>query len=383
MELIYYAITFILIIAAAFLMWFFIYGRRELKGEQKKEYPLSFLLCLFSTLIMAFDFRQSLYVLEKYGESGFLHLLFYPVSVLAVIMLLAPVCIILSGREAVIPGIINLLYSFLFMLLFNLLCFCIIHEHSAVSSGLSFLVTGLLCFITVINTPQLSRDRYRAELKKIDSELSDARNTYYEAVKKSSYEIRRSRHDMKNHMIALRELAQQSRREELLAYIDTITEQIEAAAPPFRSGNDIADFIIADKYAKAEKRGLKLVLSGDLAGLDIDAADLVTILSNLLDNAIEALSRLYGRNLSEEDKSIILEFKKNANFILITEKNKSMTKVDPSRIVSVKNSPDHGFGIMNIRRAVKKNGGEYNINCSEEDGLYLVETEIMLPLIKG
>ena len=383
MDFLYYAITLILVCAAAFLMWFFIFERRELTAEQRKEYPISLLLSLFSTLILAFDFRQFLSVLEKYGESDFLHLFFYPVSALAAVILLIPLCIIYSGRETVIPGIMNLFLSFLFMLLINLLCFCVIRDHSDLSSGLSFLVAGLICYLTVINTRVLSRDRYRAELNKIDSELSDARNTYYEAVKKSSYEIRRSRHDMKNHMIALRELAQQSRREELLAYIDTITEQIEAAAPPFRSGNDIADFILADKYAKAEKRGIKLTLSGNLAGLDIEAADLVSILSNLLDNAIEAVSRLYGRDLSDDDKNITLEFKKNANFILITEENKSITKLDPSRIVSLKNSPDHGFGIMNIRRAVKKNGGEYNINCREEDGLYLVETEIMLPLIKG
>ena len=225
-----------------------------------------------------------------------------------------------------------------------------------------------------------SRDRYRAELQNIDDRVSEARNAHYEAIKKSSMETRRLRHDMKNHLIALKELASQSRSEELLAYIDSIAEQIEAAAPPYRSGNDIADVIIADKYAKAEKRGLKLCISGDLAGLDIESADLVTILSNLLDNAIEALSRAYGRDLSDEDKKIILEFKKNANFILITEKNKSVSRLTPGNIVSSKNSPDHGFGILNIKRAVKKYGGEFNINCSEEGDIYLVETEILMPL---
>ncbi|MCR5251787.1 MAG: GHKL domain-containing protein [Lachnospiraceae bacterium] len=382
MEFLYYVLTLILLLAAAFLMWFFIYGRRELRGGQRKEYPASLLLSLLSALVMVYDLRMALSVLEQYGDRAFLNLLFYPVSALALVMLLFPACFVFSRREAIVPGIANLVSAFLFMLLLNLLCFGFLKDHSDVSAGLGFLVTALLCYVTVINTPQLSRDRYKAELQKIDSELSEARNTYYEAVKKSSQEIRRSRHDMKNHLIALRELAQQSRREELLAYIDTIAEQIEAAAPPFRSGNDIADFIIADKYAKAEKRGLKLVLSGNLAGLSIEAADLVTILSNLLDNAIEAVSRLYGRDLSDEDKKIVLDFKKNANFILMTQTNKSPAKLDPLRIVSAKDSPDHGFGIMNIRRTVKKYGGEYNINCREEDGLYLVETEIMLPLIK-
>jgi sensor histidine kinase YesM len=65
---------------------------------------------------------------------------------------------------------------------------------------------------------------------------------------------------------------------------------------------------------------------------------------------------------------------------MILERNKSITRLTPGRIISSKNSPDHGFGITNIKRAVKKYSGEYHINCTEEGDLYLVEMEIMLPL---
>lgn len=386
MQILYYVLALILIFAAAFFMWFFIFGRRAGRGEgggiplRQSEYIVPAILSLLISIIIGFDIHQSLTVLEAYGDQEFLHLLFFPASALAVFFLMIPVSVTCTKKEALIPGTSAIFMTFLFMLILNLLCLSVIHDHKTVSASLCYLVTGLFCCLVVFNTPRLSMDRYKAELQKIDDMVSEARNAHYEAVKKSSVETRRLRHDMKNHMIALKELAAQSRTDELLAYIDSITEQIEAAAPPYRSGNDIADVIIADKYAKAEKRGLKLVISGDLAGLDIESADLVTILSNLLDNAIEAVSRLYGRDLPEEDKTISLEFKKNANFILIVEKNRSQTQVVPGKIISAKNSPDHGFGILNMRRAVKKYGGEYNMNCEESGDLYTVEVEIMLPL---
>ncbi len=386
MQILYYVSAIILIFAAAFLMWFFIFGRRAGRGDgsaapiKRSEYIISAVLSVFISCIISFDFHQALATLEKYGEQEFLHLFFFPASVLVLCFLMIPYSIVSVKRETLIPGTTVIFMAFLFILMLNLLCLCLIHDHQTVSASLCFLVTGLLCCMVVYNTPRLSMDRYKAELQKIDDMVSEARNAHYEAVKKSSVETRRLRHDMKNHLIALKELAAQSRTDELLAYIDSINEQIEAAAPPYRSGNDIADVIIADKYAKAEKRGLKLVISGDLAGLDIESADLVTILSNLLDNAIEAVSRLYGKDLPDEDKLISLEFKKNANFILIVEKNRSRTKVVLGNIVSAKNSPDHGFGIMNIRRAVKKYGGEYNLNCTEDGDLYNVEVEILLPL---
>ena len=384
--LFYYITTIILTLTAAFLMWFFIFGRRSVTKEdrampgQKGAYFVSAILCVLIALLLTYDVHQFLTALERYGNRDFLHLLFYPVSALAVVFAMIPGSVVSVKKETQIPGVSMILFSGLFMLLLNLLCICVIHDHETMSASLCYLICALLCCLCVYYTPQLSRDRYRAELETIDRMVSEARNAHYEAVKKSSYEIRRSRHDMKNHMIALRELAQQERTEELIKYIDSITEQIDAAAPPYRSGNDIADVIIADKHAKAEKRGIGLHILGDLAGLDIESADLVTILSNLLDNAIEAVSRLYGKDLSEEDKTIRLEFRKNANFLLILETNKSIEKVVPGKIVSSKNSPDHGFGIGNIRRAVKKYGGEYNIGCSEEGDLYLVQIEIVLPL---
>ncbi len=386
MTVLCYALTLILIPAAAFLMWFFILGRRGASRQSlsiaavKADYIISAGLCILMSLIMTFDIRRALVFLESYGEKEILNIVFFPVSALTVCFIMIPGSVINAKKENLIPGVTAVFLSCLYMVLINLLCLCVTGDHSDLYGALSFLVTATICSIIIYTAPMRSRDRYRAELQNIDDMVSEARNAHYEAIKKSSMETRRLRHDMKNHLIALKELASQSRSEELIAYIDSIAEQIEAAAPPYRSGNDIADVIIADKYAKAEKRGPKLCISGDLAGLDIESADLVTILSNLLDNAIEALSRAYGRDLSDEDKKIILEFKKNANFILITEKNKSVSRLTPGNLVSSKNSPDHGFGILNIKRSVKKYGGEFNINCSEQGDIYLVEAEILMPL---
>ncbi len=385
--MIYYALpTIILLFAAAFLMWLFIFGRKAVQKEdlaswiQKGAHILTAVFSILLSTLIGYDIHKALSFLETFGDTEYPHALFYPVSALAVVFLLIPFAMVCAKREPVIPGVSAILSSLLVILLINLLCFCVIHEHDTISAPLCYLVSALLSCMVVYYTPRLSYDRYQAELKKIDGMLADARNAHYEAIKKSSMETRRSRHDMKNHLIAMKELAMQERKEELIAYIDNIAEQIEAAAPPYRSGNDIADVIIADKHAKAEKRGLELCISGDLAGVDIETADLVTILSNLLDNAIEAVSRLYGKDLPAEDKKIHLDFKKSANFLMILQKNKSMTKLVPGKIVSSKNSPDHGFGITNIKRAVKKYGGEYHLSCTEAEGLFLVETEIMLPL---
>ena len=370
--------------AGTFEIWYFIYGCREYFADasgSRKRAVAALIPAVFNELIITADLRMSLVILEQYGSEGVLKLLFHPVAALATAFLLIPAAVKSRSEDSRVCELPLLILTSVINLLFNFLCLSFIHDNSFVPSSLAYLTAGILCSLTVMWTPRLSRDRYREELLKIEEKLSGAQSAHYEAVKKSNFELRRARHDMKNHLIAIRELAEHSGREELLSYLDSLSKQIEAAAPPFRSGNDIADAILADKYAKAEKRGLKLEMSGDLYGLEIEAADLVTILSNLLDNAIEAVSRIYGMDVPADAKKIVLEFRKNKNYLFIIQKNPGRDPIDTAHIRSSKNSPDHGFGIHNIRRTVRKYGGEYRLECTKEAAIYLIETEIILPLV--
>ena len=378
-------ITILLVLTGSFILWYYIYARKETLKESVKSGKImrlifSAVLAVLTVLTIAFDFHRALTALEQYGDEQMLHLMFYPVSALAAVFIMIPSAVRSSRRDPVVPEEGAILSVYLFTLTINFLCGSVIHEHSYLSSSLCYLTVGILSSLIAVLTPLISQDRYNKELMLIDKKLSDSRNSHYEAMMKSNFELRRVRHDMKNHLLAVRNLAENSDREGLLGYLDSISEEIDNTAPPYRSGNDIADAIIADKRSKASKRGLELAITGDLAGLNIEAADLVTILSNLLDNAIEAVSRLYGNDLTSENKRIELEFLKNSNFIFMVERNMSAEKVNTVVFKSSKNSPDHGFGIYNIRRSVRKYGGEYNMNCSEYGGLYKVEVEIILPL---
>lgn len=378
-------VALIIDLGAAFIIWFFIYGRRALISKDLhiriiSTFIIPAILAIITAFVITFDFYHALMGLEQYGNAPYLHMLFIPVSALITFFIMIPSAKNNSEEEAVVPELPAIISPVLLMLTINFLCISFIHDNTYISAALSYLTTGILCCVVIICTPLISQDRYNRGLRKINDQLSDSRNAHYEAIKQSNFEIRRARHDMRNHLLVIRDLAQKSRREELLSYIDSISEQIEAAQPPYRSGNDIADAIIADKNAKANKRGLKLSISGDLSGLMMEPSDVVTILSNLLDNAIEAVNRLYGKDLSEGEKTINLEFRKNCNFLFILERNISDKPLSASGIISSKRSPDHGFGIYNIRNTVRKYNGEFNINCQETGSLYRVETEVILPM---
>lgn len=363
----------LLSIGAAYLLWHFVYGSRSV---------VSFVFSLLTSLVISFDLYLAVRILAAYGDKDLLTSLLLPVSSLGCAFLLIPFAIRAGSREPVVSETFIVAESFLVIAILNSICLSIFGFSSSAYASLCFGTLGLLCLIVAVYTPYVSTGRYNAEIRRIDEKINAAQNAQYEAVMQSNFELRRVRHDMKNHLLAIKSMASKSSDPELIEYVDSILGDIDSAAVPYRSGNDIADAIIADKIAKAKKRGLSLKVSGDMAGVKIEANDLVTILANLLDNAIEALCRLYGTDLSSSKKTIKLELRKNSNFLYIVEKNISGDKIDKGLIRSSKDSPDHGFGVFNIRKVVKKYGGEFDIACESIEGspLYTVEVQIILPM---
>ena len=370
---IFAAAAVVLSTGAAYLLWHFIYGSRSI---------IAYILSLLTTLIISSDIYLAIRILASYGDEDLLVSLLLSVSSLACAFLLIPFAVRASSREIVVPENFTVAESFLIAAVLNSICLSIFRTTPSVYASLCYSALGFLCIIVAVYTPYVSAGRYKAEIKRIDEKINAAQNAQYEAVMKSNFELRRVRHDMKNHLLAIKSMASKSSDPELIEYVDSILGDIDSAAVPYRSGNDIADAIIADKIAKAKKRGLSLKVSGDMAGVKIEANDLVTILANLLDNAIEALCRLYGSDLSSSQKTIELELRKNSNFLYIVEKNISGDKIDKGLIRSSKDSPDHGFGVFNIRKVVKKYGGEFDISCESIGGspLYTVEVQIILPM---
>ena len=365
--------AFLIAAGAGYLLWHFIYGSRNV---------ISLVSCILTSVVISFDLYLPMQGLIVYGQKDILGAIIPPASALVCLFLFIPASVRSRSREPMVPGAPLCLASFLLISVLNFMCLSVTGSEGNTYSYIGFIALGSLCAIIAIFTPYLSAGMREAEIKKIDEKMAAAQNAQYEAVMKSNFELRRVRHDMKNHLLAIKSMAQKTSDPELIDYVDSILGDISSAEVPYRTGNDIADAIIADKKAKARKRGLELTVSGDMAGVKIETADVVTILSNLLDNAIEALCRLYGTDLSSSQKCIELELRKNSNFLYIVEKNISGDKIDQGLIRSSKDSPDHGFGVFNIRRVVKKYGGEFDISCESIEGspLYTVEVQIILPM---
>jgi len=188
---------------------------------------------------------------------------------------------------------------------------------------------------------------------------------YFEGLLKDYTEIRKFRHDMKAHVMALTELASDSKNEKMMDYLKAINVKLESSIIRSYTGNKAVDAVINELAKSMHDEKIKFEYDGVLRERnDIQDYDFCTIFYNILQNAIEA-----SKALDESEREVSIEVKNVGDKAGIIISNKTLLKKLPenagSRYTSKKDKDNHGFGIQNIKDVVKKYEGIYEVRVAE------------------
>ncbi len=170
--------------------------------------------------------------------------------------------------------------------------------------------------------------------------------------------IRSIKHDMNNHLLCLKNLAQNGNVEEINNYLHTLGQTIEKLDYNIKTGNAISDAIINEKYNIAKMGNIKFdcdfILPNELI---LDSVDLCVVLSNSLDNAIEACMKIQDETV---DKEISITSYIQGLYLIIEVSNTIVDKLqcNGNKIATTKqDKTNHGIGISNIEMIAKKYNG--------------------------
>ena len=187
---------------------------------------------------------------------------------------------------------------------------------------------------------------------------------YYQHVVEQKEGQKSRTHDYINHLKVIQDLGRKGNLKAQEKYIDEQISEVSHSQDVFETGSPIVDAVINRKYLEAKEKGISFLVEADnLTNLSISSSDLVTILSNMLDNAIEAAEQC-------EEKRITLKMQMSGDLLLIDSTNTMNAPTDTgSRFHTTKpDKANHGYGIGNIKRAVDNNGGQCMIES--KDGLF-------------
>lgn len=186
----------------------------------------------------------------------------------------------------------------------------------------------------------------------------------YHAITENVEKQSRRIHEFNNRMTAIKSMLDQGKIEELKQYVDTIEEKSKEYPQIFNTKNAIVDAIMTAKYEEMVNNNILLVHKfSELEEVKIADDDLVILLSNLLNNAIEACMKAEKRTVKVkfvvDDKDVVLS---------VTNTIGSKPSEIEGELISTKNNEmgEHGIGLKNVREIVEKYHGSYSVNYDEE-----------------
>nr|WP_241559491.1 ATP-binding protein [Lacticaseibacillus hulanensis] len=185
--------------------------------------------------------------------------------------------------------------------------------------------------------------------------------------------IRGWRHDYHDHLQALKYYLHDDELTAARDYLNQLEDKLEDIDDIVHSGNTVMDAVVNSKLALAEQANIATDVSVFVGHQPlISDIDLVVILGNILDNAIEAASE----QPEEADRFIrvYIAIEKQQLYISITNSRRADQIIDIN-YASTKNDK-RGLGIRRINALVAKYHGI--INRQYEEGVFV--TEVLLPL---
>lgn len=208
---------------------------------------------------------------------------------------------------------------------------------------------------------------YSTNAKQVSDAMTERlaqQQIYYHDIQAYSNQASRIRHDMKNNLSTISYLLHNKKYDQATAFIDDYIKQTTKYKAIINTGNDVVDVILNTKMKVAQEAGI--TINHDIVippSFKISSVDISIILGNLLDNSIEAASKL----TDNKNISIKIQTYKDSLFIAITNTfNGKVILFNEGLISTKKEGRSHGLGLGNVSNIIKKNKGTIDISYDEE-----------------
>ena len=257
-------------------------------------------------------------------------------------------------------------------LMHNIFLIASCHKEYAVFAILSSLVLLLLIYMISEVYDRMADDAEAQEKNLLYEQELDLLNRQAQEREAYDMEMRRMRHDMKNHMSSLLGMLQGNDTEQAEAYVRGLLR----AAPECRTGdasrtgNVIVDSLVNHKCGAARAEGIRFDANVFLpAELPFRGGHLTIVFGNLLDNALEAC-----REMGEGERYITLDASYEKEVLMLAVSNPYRGERRRNRegryVTTKEDRRSHGLGLSSVEQAVSAYRGQ--MDAEGRDGVFKV-----------
>lgn len=171
-------------------------------------------------------------------------------------------------------------------------------------------------------------------------------------------------HEFKHHINCMQGLLEEKQNNAALEYIRNINNSWIEEMNYVLTNHAIVNAVLNEKYKKAKSCHIPMIINiNNMEYLPVKEEDIVTVLANLLDNAIEAAERI-----DKGDKYIKFKMLYENKKLIISVRNPVTKEIKTEGSIAGTSKADkeyHGIGMINVDRVVKKYGGQYIFSCKD------------------
>jgi signal transduction histidine kinase len=235
------------------------------------------------------------------------------------------------------------------------------------------LLTGIVMAMDVARQYRLRQAmENRAE---IVSKMLDVQRVYYPTLLEKEEEIKAARHDLRHHINTIRQLVSQGGVEKLTAYLDAFEERQVKPSRDTYCEHYITNMLLQMYAGLAIQQNTSFHAKASLPErIPVNDIDLCVILSNILENALEASARI-----TENGRDISVHIGCELDMLGIMVKNcfDGNLRVENGRFLSAKQADREGVGLASVRAVCESYGGSADFYTDENK---VFHSEVILPV---
>ncbi len=180
-------------------------------------------------------------------------------------------------------------------------------------------------------------------------------------------ELREIRHDIKNHCLYMSNLLREEKYTELEDYFERLTGKFSAQLFGCMDyGNALVTALMNMEQSKADMAGVKLNTTIVVPpALPFEENDLCSLVTNLLDNAIEECERM---ETEHKTVNVVMNTRESDYFYFCVINPTSLSSTDVLPTLSTRKTvkKGHGYGMDIIRKTVEKYDGHFSYHIEDE-----------------
>lgn len=198
-----------------------------------------------------------------------------------------------------------------------------------------------------------------------------------EALVEAYSDQRKKTHDFQNQLAIIYGLAQQESPDgEVLKYVRPLLKKEILPTLITKTGRNVVDILLTQKYSIAVKNQISFQLQlGDLTTFPLSDEELIVVLSNLLDNALNACMDI--SNFEERRILLKMRTKEAAGFLYLENRTAHNVEILDNKIVLSKTtSIEHGYGLKNVTAILDNIGALYVFDYNSQKQLFSFSAQL-------